>query len=56
MTEQIFTENELYELFLAVDDRARQLTTPSATLLLLRRRLLPWYKARHSSVGEELHK
>ena len=42
------TEDELYELFISVDDRVRQLTRPSAKLLALRERLLPIYSARHA--------
>lgn len=41
-----FDDAECYQLFLAVDDRVRQLQ-PSE-LLALRERLLPFYKARHA--------
>ena len=44
-----FSEQECYELFLAVDDRVRQLLNPSQDLLALRDRLLPVYVARHKT-------
>lgn len=42
-----FTEEECYELFLAVDDRARELVDKPPALLALRERLLPIYSKRH---------
>jgi hypothetical protein len=44
-----FNDRECYELFLAVDDRARQLEKPSNDLLYLRERLRPIYIERHKT-------
>lgn len=49
-----FDENECYELFLAVDDRVRQLAKPPAELKTLRGRLLPVYIRRHTEERPEL--
>jgi hypothetical protein len=42
-----FTEDECYELFLAVDNLVRQLAKASPELLALRKRLLPIYRERN---------
>jgi len=39
-----FDRAECYALFLAVDDRVRQLKEPPPELLELRERLLPFYR------------
>jgi hypothetical protein len=49
-----FDENECYELFLAVDDRARELEKPPAALMALRERLMPVYIRRHTEERPEL--
>jgi hypothetical protein len=47
MRQYTFTEDQAYEIFLALDDRARQLPNPSADLLALRERFLLVYQTRH---------
>lgn len=46
-----FSDDECYELFLAVDDRCRQLGVPPPSLIELREKLLPVYRKRHGNTS-----
>jgi hypothetical protein len=52
--EMNFNEDECYELFLAVDDRARDLPKVPPELLSLRQRLMSIYTKRHGDTGSTI--